>query len=205
MPWQEMYHNVPPGVTTRWISPENPTGEKGKVKIYLDVDKDYASLVQTGIEDYIGSGDGQGFYSNRYAGSLISNKENDIYAFYRHHIEDYVYFNEDCKVTIQQMDSSGKPDLLKMAEQGGKVKPVWFLDRRESKTRQGRLLEEGNEALFDSPDFPTGPTNYYRSDDVCATAYFYLDKPESNLPELPNLELRMKDLDEKLYQVLDAK
>ena len=161
MPWQEMYHNVPPGVTTRWISPENPTGEKGKgeVKIYPDGDKYYASLVQTGIEDYIGSGDGQGVYSNRYAGSLISNKENDIYAFYRHHIEDYVYFNEDCKVTIQQMDSSGKPDLLKMAEQGGKVKPVLFLDRRESKTKQGRLLEEGNEALFDSPDFPTGPTN----------------------------------------------
>ena len=53
----------------------------------------------------------------------------------------------------------------------------------------------------DSPLF----SDYYRSDDVCATAYFYLDKPESNLPELPNLELRMKDLDEKLYQVLDAK
>ncbi|MCG8383946.1 MAG: hypothetical protein MJA30_00260 [Cytophagales bacterium] len=32
MPWQEMHHDVPPGVTTRWISPENPTGEKGKAR-----------------------------------------------------------------------------------------------------------------------------------------------------------------------------
>ena len=27
-------------------------------------------------------------------------------------------------------------------------------------------------------------TNYYRRDDVCATAFFYLDKPASTLPRL---------------------
>ncbi len=44
--------------------------------------------------------------------------------------------------------------------------------------------------------------NFYRSDDVSATAYFYLDKPESNLPDLPPLELRMKDMKAKVFDKL---
>jgi hypothetical protein len=35
-----------------------------------------------------------------------------------------------------------------------------------------------------------GWTNFYRSDDWSSTAYFYLDKPVSNLPRLAGLELR---------------
>jgi hypothetical protein len=172
---------------------------EGEVKIYLDGDNKFPSLVGTGTEDYIGTGWGQGAFSNQYVGSLISNKEHDIYAFYRYHLEDYVFFHKDCKVTIQQMGSSNKKDLIKMMEKGADVKPVWFLDKRDSITKQGRLLEPGNEHLFNSPDFPIISTNYYRSDDVCATAYFYLDKPESNLPELPSLDLRMKNLKDKVW------
>jgi hypothetical protein len=175
---------------------------EGEVKIFLDGDSEFPSLVGTGTEDYIGTGWGQGEFSNQYVGSLISNKEYDIYAFYRYHLEDYVFFHNDCRVTIQQMGSSNKTDLLKMMEKGADVKPVWFLDKRDSITKQGRLLEPGNENLFNSPDFPVISTNYYRSDDVCATAYFYLDKPESNLPELPSLGLRLAKLEEKVYAPL---
>jgi len=173
------------------------------VKIFLDGDKEFPSLVGTGTEDYIGSGWGQGEFSNQYVGSLISSREHDIYAFYRYHLEDDVFFHEDCKVTIQQMGSSNKRDLIEMMEKGADVKPVWFLDKRDSITKQGRLLEPGNEDLFNSPDFPITSTNYYRSDDVCATAYFYLDKPVNNLPELPPLELRMKHLKERVWDNLD--
>ncbi|HKK64110.1 MAG TPA: glycoside hydrolase family 172 protein [Bacteroidales bacterium] len=176
---------------------------EGEVKIFLDGDKEFPSLVGTGTEDYIGSGWGQGEFSNQYVGSLISSREHDIYAFYRYHLEDDVFFHEDCKVTIQQMGSSNKRDLIEMMEKGADVKPVWFLDKRDSITKQGRLLEPGNEDLFNSPDFPITSTNYYRSDDVCATAYFYLDKPQSNLPELPPLELRMKHLKERVWDNLD--
>jgi hypothetical protein len=175
---------------------------EGEVKIYLDGDKELPTLAGTGTEDYIGTGWGQGEFSNQYFGSLVSNKEHDIYAFYRYHIEDDVYFHKDCKVTIQQMGNSNKTNILKMIEEGAEVQPVWFVDKRDSKTKQGRLLEKGNENLFNSSDFPIISTNYYRSDDVCATAYFYLDKPESNLPELPPLSLRMKDLDNKVYAPL---
>ena len=100
------------------------------------------------------------------------------------------------------MGNSNKTNILKMIEEGAEVQPVWFVDKRDSKTKQGRLLEKGNENLFNSSDFPIISTNYYRSDDVCATAYFYLDKPESNLPELPPLSLRMKDLENKVYAPL---
>lgn len=174
---------------------------EGEVKIYLDGDKDYATLVNTGTEDYIGTGWGQGTFSNRYVGSVISNKEHDIYAFYRYHLDDYVYFNQDCKITIQQMGSSKKGKVLEMIEKGGELIPVWYFGRKDNKTYQGRLLEL-EEDKFNSPDFDPYSMNIYRRDDVCATAYFYLDRPVSNLPELPSVELRLKDLGKKIYSKL---
>ncbi len=39
--------------------------------------------------------------------------------------------------------------------------------------------------------------NFYRSDDVLATAYFYFDRPSSNLPLPDNKLLRIKDMKEK--------
>ncbi|MCG8306882.1 MAG: hypothetical protein MI975_05770, partial [Cytophagales bacterium] len=44
--------------------------------------------------------------------------------------------------------------------------------------------------------------NYYRSDDVSATSYFYLDRPENNLPRLQPLEDRLKDMKEKVWDKL---
>jgi len=42
------------------------------------------------------------------------------------------------------------------------------------------------------PDFPQGWTNFYRSNDYAATAYFYLDRPEDNLPSLAPCSERIK-------------
>ncbi len=175
---------------------------EGEVKIYLDGDKDLPTLVGTGTEDYIGSGWGQGEFSNQYVGSLISNKKWDIYAFYRFHLADNVYFHEDCRVTIQQMGNSNKTRLLDIVKNGGEIVPVWFIDTRDSVTKQGRLLDGSSSVSFEDPDFPITSTNYYRSDDVCATAYFYLDRPASNLPVLPNLKLRTENLEKRVYKPL---
>jgi hypothetical protein len=66
-----------------------------------------------------------------------------------------------------------------------------------------RELDSGNEMahLMDTPDKKLtdpslfgGWTNSYREDDFSATAYFYLDKPASNLPDLPGVELRTAEL-----------
>jgi hypothetical protein len=43
-------------------------------------------------------------------------------------------------------------------------------------------------------NFPQGWTNYYREDDVSSTAYFYLDKPTSDLPGLQRLAMRIVNL-----------
>jgi len=132
---------------------------EGEVKIYLDGDTDYPTLAGTGTEDYIGSGWGQGEYSGRYAGSLISDRENDIYAFYRFHLDDPVYFHKDIRVTIQQMGNANKNHILEMMKITDEIKPVWFLDQRSGKTKQGRLLDPGNQDLFESDDFPVTSTN----------------------------------------------
>jgi hypothetical protein len=173
---------------------------EGEVKVYLDGDRENPTLVGTGTEDYIGSGWGQGEYASRYFGSLISDREHDIYAFYRYHITDPVYFHQDCRVTIQQMGNHTRDEILKMMENGADVMPVWFLDQTGPVTKQGRLLEGENKHRFTDANFPGNGANFYRSDDVSATAYFYLDKPESNLPDLPPVETRLKYLKEKVWK-----
>ena len=40
------------------------------------------------------------------------------------------------------------------------------------------------------PEFPKGWTNFWRSDDVCATAYFYLDRPSTTLPGIQSRDVR---------------
>lgn len=175
---------------------------EGEVKIYLDGDTNLPTLVGTGTEDYIGTGWGQGEFAGRYFGSPISNKKHDIYAFYRFHIDDPVYFHSSCRVTIQQMGNSNKNEILKMKEKGVGISPVWFLGKEDGKTVHRRLLDETNPPKVEDYDFPVTSTNFYRSDDVSAMAYFYLDKPHSNLPNLPNREIRLQDLKEKVFKVI---
>ena len=178
---------------------------EGEAKVFLDGDLEHPSLVGTGTEDFIGSGWGQGEYASRYFGSLVSDRDSDIYAFYRYHIADPIYFHQNCRVTLQQMGSADKNQLLKIKAKGGAVIPVWILGKDGKKTFQGRLLDEATPRKLEDQDFPITSTNYYRSDDVSATAYFYLDKPESNLPELPSVEVRLKDLDKRVFKVLHTK
>jgi len=173
---------------------------EGEVKIFLDGDKENPTLVGTGTEDYIGSGWGQGEYASRYFGSLISDRGHDIYAFYRYHIADPVFFHKDCRVTIQQMGNHSREAILEMMRKGADVKPVGFVDQTGAVTKQGRLLDEENKYTFTDDNFPGTGGNFYRSDDVSATAYFYLDKPENNLPELPPVDIRLKYLKEMVWK-----
>jgi hypothetical protein len=184
---------------------------EGEVKVYLDGDTNLPTLVGTGTEDYIGSGWGQGKFNGRYYGSLLADKDNDLYSFYRYHIIDPVYFHQDCRVTIQQMGNAELDKIKSMISKKAKLIPVWTLEtkgRKDIVKLQGeapthkRLLDERGVNINNS-DYPTGGTNFYRSDDVSATAYFYLDKPESNLPVLPPVQLRMKDMKEKVFDKVE--
>ncbi|MDR1813439.1 MAG: DUF2961 domain-containing protein [Tannerella sp.] len=173
---------------------------EGEVKIYLDGDTEHPSLMGTGTEDYIGSGWGQGEYACRNFGSPIASSKYDVYAFYRYHIDDPVFFHNDCRVTIQQMGNTSVSHIKRMIANGAEVKPLYWNDTSKKPTQPVRLLDNEDEyKKFFTDEMPETGVNYYRRDDVCATAYFYLDRPSSNLPQLPSLELRLKNLKERVW------
>lgn len=183
---------------------------EGEVKVYLDGDRAWPTLAGTGTEDYIGSGWGQGVYHHLAQGSLVSDSQHDLYAFYRYHLADPVYFHKDCRVTIQQMGNTGTDRVREMLAKGVPLKPVWILDthgedvlnltHREPSIYL--LLERTDLPPFQDPRHPAGGTNFYRRDDVSATAYFYLDRPENGLPPLAPAEARLQNLQQQVWNVL---
>jgi hypothetical protein len=180
---------------------------EGEVKVYLDGDQQWPTLVGTGTEDYIGSGWGQGQYHGRIHGSLISDDKNDLYAFYRFHLADPVYFHQNCRVTIQQIGNTSTARVREMQAKGAELKPVWVLDTHGGDvmnlTGQApdihQLLDRTDLPPFDDPKHPQGGCNFYRRDDVSATVYFYLDRPENDLPPLAPAEQRVQDMREKVW------
>ena len=86
---------------------------EGEVKIWLDGDSDFPTLVGSGTEDYIGTAWGQGQYINRYTGCPIADDKNRQWTFYRYHIPDPVYFKSGCRVTIQQIGGNTK-DIVQL-------------------------------------------------------------------------------------------
>lgn len=171
---------------------------EGEVKVYLDGDTNLPTLAGTGTEDYIGSGWGQGVYHSRYFGSLVSDNQNDRYAFYRYHIVDPVYFHHECRVTIQQMGNCGIARFKEIQASGAPVQLIALLDAKGNDLLKATGPKPEYLCLLDMDSLPPlegmSGTYFYRSDDVSATAYFYLDKPENNLPPLPDVDLRISGL-----------
>ena len=62
-----------------------------------------------------------------------------------------------------------------------------------------QLLDRTDLPPFDDPKHPQGGCNFYRRDDVSATVYFYLDRPENDLPPLAPAEQRVQDMREKVW------
>jgi hypothetical protein len=146
---------------------------EGEVKVYLDGDTELPTLAGTGAEDYIGTAWGQGRYANLYQGSPVADEGRMRWCFYRYHVVDPVFFQRDVRVTIQQIG------YLADHSRGG-----FF---RTGK----RLLRAGpGEVEMDL----TKDGKFERSDDWSSTAYFYLDRPENNLPRLDAAEKRLAGL-----------
>ncbi|MDN5212595.1 DUF2961 domain-containing protein [Fulvivirgaceae bacterium BMA12] len=160
---------------------------EGEVKIFLDGDDNYPTLCGTGTEDYVGTGWGQNAFYNRYQGSPIGDQENGLYAFYRYHIVDPVFFEKDCRVTLQQMGNAGYDLFMQILEGGAELEPVsvWHNDKLH-RVYEGDITPDPR-----SPEFPKGGVNFWRRDDVSATAYFYLDRPSNNLPAIQGEHIRI--------------
>jgi len=160
---------------------------EGEVKMYLDGDKDYPTLAGTGTEDYIGTAWGQGEFVARHQGAWLTDTHAERYTFYRYHVPDPVWFDENLRVTIQQMGGTERLEVKRMLDMGVGVKPVSIIG---PDSRQYNLLDGTDPTNMFDPVYGNWWTNYYREDDVSAVALFYLDRPANDLPSLAPVEER---------------
>jgi hypothetical protein len=159
---------------------------EGEVKIYLNGDMGFPTLVGSGTEDYIGTAWGQGQFINRYTGCLIAEAKKLQWAFYRYHIPDPVYFKTDCRVTIQQIGGNQKQQVISLQKQKVSLIPVTI----HNVPVMIHIYKKDSIVNLEDPKYPEAWTNFYRSDDLAATAYFYLSTPANNLPQLQSLKVR---------------
>ncbi len=161
---------------------------EGEVKCYIDGDKDLPTLCGTGTEDYIGTGFGQGLYSNAYQGNQYvaetghGHSMMDAYGFYRFHIPDPVYFQKEIRVTIQVMGGPSYKAMLDALDKDLTLKLMKAGDGTQWYTREELEANPGRAEVME------------RVDDHTATAYWYMDKPENGLPPIAPFSERIKDV-----------
>jgi hypothetical protein len=148
---------------------------EGEVKAWIDGDGEFPTLCGTGTEDYIGTAWGQGAFANRTQGCLIADGANENWAFYRYHIDDPIYFESDCRVAIQTMGGCHRERIVRLQKNGVPLWPV---------TAGIPLMDRPGPVDMSDESIPGDWCNFYRQDDWSATAYFYLDRPESGLPAM---------------------
>ncbi len=151
---------------------------EGEVKVTFGSDAN-PTLCGTGTEDYIGTGWGQGAYGHRSQGCLIADRENRQWSFYRYHIDDPIYFDDACKVTIQTIGGSGKAHVLEMLSNNMPIIPISIDDGQEGGFM--RLMDLPQPIDLANAKYPDHWTNFWRQDDWCGTAYFYLNSPVNGL------------------------
>jgi D-arabinan exo alpha-(1,3)/(1,5)-arabinofuranosidase (non-reducing end) len=153
---------------------------EGELKVYLDDDRDWPTLVGTGTEDLVGSAWGLGRFDHLYQGAPLTEEKDGVWGFYRYHVPDPVYFSKGIRVTLQQIA-------------GGSVAQL----RALPKERWPELVR--NHQRFEPPATPSPSDegtweNFESPQDVCATAYWYQALPSPRWPSLEPYAGRVKDL-----------
>ena len=166
---------------------------EGEVKIYLDGDGRLPTIAGTGTEDYIGTGWGQGKFVNQYSGCLLAENSLRQWAFYRYHVPDPILFGQACRVTLQQIGGEDFGTVAAMQQAGVPLIPI----TEDNDGKLTNFYKKDSLVQLATSNLPKGWVNFYRVDDVSATAYFYLDKPSSNLPALQNVAIRTYHLKSK--------
>lgn len=143
---------------------------EGELKFYIDGDKDYPTICGTGIEDYMGSAWGLEEITTPYQGAPLVDNENGLYSIYRFHSKDPIYFQDDLKLTVQQI------------AYGSRGKAEKHFGEAFNGYRAAGPPSDNDFCYFDL------------SDDYCSTAYWYQTLPTTPFPAFPNREQRTSDL-----------
>lgn len=150
---------------------------EGEVKVFLDGDHDHPTLAGTGTEDYVSTAYGlERPYAQRNEGLLVADPKAGHWLFYRLHLPDPIYFSRDCEVRLQQIGGAPRTKILAMRKAGVPLRPVTLDPGGRAHFVQ---LLDGKSRALDDPQLPEGWTNFYRRDDVAATVYYYLDRPNA--------------------------
>jgi hypothetical protein len=158
------------GVISNLVDYHRSWWGEGEVKIFLDGDDAHPTLCGTGTEDYIGTGWGQERYAHLYQGSPLADSARMQYGFYRLHVPDPIFFQQEIRATIQQIGCAGP-------------------DTRGEIRRRGLPVFHGDQ-LVDLDKFGV----FERQDDWSSCVWFYLDRTTNELPPLPSVEQRTAGL-----------
>jgi hypothetical protein len=157
---------------------------EGEVKMYLDGDDKYPTICGTGTEDYIGTSWGQRHFVHRYAGCPYADLDKMQFGFYRLHVPDPIYFATDFRATIQQIGGNFSGYLGEQPE-AKRESMAYMIGAGTLLTHNGRPVDMAK-SLAES-----GGPMFDRSDDWSSCSWFYLDRPENDLPLLAPVEERL--------------
>ncbi len=76
---------------------------EGEIKIYMDGDTDFPTICGTGSEDYVCLSYGMQQTPFLYNGCSLNDTENGYVSMYRWHLPDPIYWEKECRITIQQI------------------------------------------------------------------------------------------------------
>ena len=79
---------------------------EGEIKLYMDGDNEFPTICGTGSEDYVCLSYGMQQTPFLYHG--CSWNQDGFISMYRWHLPDPIYWNEECRITIQQIGWSQK-------------------------------------------------------------------------------------------------
>jgi hypothetical protein len=153
---------------------------EGELKVYLDDDREWPTIVGTGTEDLVGSAWGLGRFHHLYQGAPLTEEKDGVWGFYRYHVPDPVYFTKAIRVTLQQIAGGTAAPLRGLPEE----------QRPELVRTHQRFQPAGEPAPADAAAWE----NFESPWDVCATASWYQTLPSPRWPALELYADRVKDL-----------
>lgn len=136
---------------------------EGEVKIYLDGDTKYATLVGTGAEDYVGSAWELGEFINATQGCVT--KTDTAVSMYRFHDDDPIYFKNGIKVTLQAMGGGTSQIVKELIANNVPLAPVSY--------SIGGIFHKIYKTEYNVDDLD-GYVCFFRQDRYRTVAYYYL-------------------------------